>query len=147
MEATRKLTPHLNVSIIMMKPIEKQYRFTWDFYILWILIALGIILIAKPWQFDMHIVSKVAVTIGMPFILAIVLHTFIHFIIAIVQSGSYGFLVLYRFLIFLFSMGLIFGVLLITGLYTESRARFFGFVFALLSTFIADYIIKRKTQR
>jgi hypothetical protein len=116
-----------------MQPIDRPFRFTLDFGVVWALLAVPTFFLIRradigPWF------SQVAVLILLPLFAAFILYGPVLLTRQIFRSHSRGWLVARVLLsIFMFAV-LLFGGLWISGYYTETLARILAFTFSSFAT-------------
>jgi len=125
-----------------MQAIDRPFRFTWDFCVVWALLVVPFFFLTRsrdigPWY------SEAALLILAPLFATFVLYGPVLLVRKVVHSGSRGWFVLRVFLSVLLVALLLFGGLLLSGAYTESRARIFGFVFTAVATMYLSWRLER----
>jgi hypothetical protein len=116
-----------------MKPIDRPFRFTWDFCAVWALLVAPVFVLAHrsnfgPWY------SLCAIAIVGPLIAAFFIYGPVLLMRQVIHSGSRGWFILRTFLSIVLAATLLFGALYFSGTYTESRARVLAFVFTAAAT-------------
>jgi hypothetical protein len=106
------------------EPIDRPFRFTWDFRVVWVLLEIPTfpLVLKSHWGTDQPLYSKCAFLIVVPFIGTFILYGPIMFIRQIVRSGSRGRFVLRVYLSIILMVALFFGglfFLAITKIYQE----------------------------
>ena len=117
-----------------MQPIDKKFRFTWDFCVVWGLLAVPIFFFSRRWDVGPWY-SCLAFTIVIPLFATFIIYGPVLLARQIVQSGSRGWFVARVVLSILAVAILIFGGLLLTGTYTEGRGDVLAIVFPGAATF------------
>ena len=125
-----------------MQAIDRPFRFTWDFCVVWALLVVPVFLLTRsrdvgPWY------SEAALLILAPLFATFVLYGPVLLVRQVVHSGSRGWFVLRLFLAVLLAAVLLFGGLRLSGVYTESRARILGFVFTAVATAYLSWRLER----
>ena len=125
-----------------MQAIDRPFRFTWDFCIVWALLVVPAFLLTRrhdvgPWY------SEGAFLILVPLIATFVLYGPVLLVRQVVRSGSRGWFVARAFLSIVLTAALLLGGMLISGFYTESRARIFSFVFTAAATVYLSWRLER----
>ena len=116
-----------------MQSIDRPFRFTQGFYIAWaFLLCLTLPLLRwmdiGPWY------SNIAFMLCIPFLATFAVYGPILFVGQIIHSGERGKIVARRFGGIVLTAILLFGGLLLSGYYTEGRARILAYFFAVAST-------------
>jgi hypothetical protein len=116
-----------------MQPIDRPFRFTLDFIVVWVLLAVPTFLLLRhadigPWY------SQLAALILLPLFATFVLYGPVLLTRQIFRSGSRGGFVGRVFLSILLFAVLVFGGLWVSGYYTELRAQIMAFVFSSVAT-------------
>jgi hypothetical protein len=99
------------------EPIDRPFRLTWDFCIVWVLLEIPTLLLISTghWEADQPWYSKCAFLIVIPFIVTFILYGPIMFTRQIICSGSRGRFVLRVYLSIVLMATLFFGGLFIFG--------------------------------
>ena len=126
-----------------MQPIDKPFRFTWDFCVVWALLVVPVFLLTRHMDFHPWY-SYAAILILLPLFSALVLYGPVLLVRQIFHSGSRGWFVARMFLAMLLVAVLLFGGLFLSGFYTESRARFLAFIFAATATIFLSWRTEQK---
>ena len=113
-----------------MHTIDRPFRFTWDFCIVWMLLAVPTFLLTLrhdfgPWY------SQAALLVVAPLFATFVLYGPVLLFRQVTRSGSRGRFVARLFLSIVFVAALFLGGLLPSGFYTEGRANIFASVFII----------------
>ena len=116
-----------------MEPIDRPFRFTFDFCVVWALLVLPTFLLTRhmnfrPWY------SYAGILILLSLFAAFVLYGPVLLVRQIIRSGTRGWFVVRIFLAILLVAVLLFGVLYFSGFYSESRARILAYFFAAAAT-------------
>jgi hypothetical protein len=116
-----------------MHTIDRPFRFTRDFYVVWLLLMAPTFLLSRrhdfgPWysQVSLLIVASLCATFA--------LYGPVLLFGQVIRSGARGWLVGRVLLSILLVAFLLFGGLFVSGLYTESRVRVLAFVFIVAAT-------------
>ena len=126
-----------------MQPIDKPFRFTWDFCVVWLLLAVPTYLLTRssnfgPWY------SYAGILILVPLFAAFAIYGPVLLVRQIIRSGSRGRFVAQTFLAILLVAALVFGGLLASGFYTESRARILAFFFSGAATLFLNWRLDKR---
>ena len=124
-------------------PIDRPFRFSWDFCVVWALLATPTFLLTRhmgfgPWY------SYVGLLILLSLFSAFVLYGPVLLARQVFRSGSRGRLVARALLAILLVAVLLFGGLYFSGLYTESRARVMASFFIIAATLFLSWRTERK---
>jgi hypothetical protein len=111
-----------------MQSIDRPFRFTWDFVVVWVLLVVPVFLATRrsdfgPWY------SYCGVLLLLPLFTAFALYGPVLLARQIVRSGSRGWFVARLFFSIIFVAALLFGGLYCSGFYTTSDARILAFFF------------------
>lgn len=125
-----------------MQTIDRPFRFTSDFCVVWALLVVPTFLLTHrsdfgPWY------SYAGILILLPLFAAFVLYGPVLLVRQVIRSGSRGWFVARMFLAILLVAVLLFGGLFLSGFYTESRARILAFVFAAAATMFLSWRSER----
>ena len=115
-----------------MRAIDRPYRFTWHFVVVWALLVVPTFFLVRghdvgPWY------SKGALLIVVPLFATFVLYGPV-LLMQVIRSGSRGWFVVRVFFSIVFAEALLFGGLVVSGFYTESMASIVGFLFTAVAT-------------
>ena len=113
-----------------MHTIDRPFRFTWDFCVVWMLLVVPTFFLTRrhdfgPWY------SQASLLIVAPLLATFVLYGPVLLFRQVIRSGARGWFVARVFLSIVFVAALLLGGLLLSGFYTESRARMLAFVFII----------------
>lgn len=97
-----------------MQPIDKPFRFTWDFCLVWAALAVTIFFVARRWDLGPWY-SQVAFFIVVPFIATFFIYGPVLLVRQIIRSGSRGWFVARVFLTIVLVAALFFSVLSFLG--------------------------------
>ena len=97
-----------------MQPIDKPFRFTWDFCLVWAALAVAIFFIARRWDLGPWY-SRVAFFIVGPFIATFFVYGPVLFVRQIIRSGSRGLFIARVFLTIVLVTALFFSILSFLG--------------------------------
>jgi hypothetical protein len=116
-----------------MEPIDKPFRFTWDFCVVWALLIVPAFLLAYrlglgPWY------SLCAFTIVVPFIATFFIYGPVLLVRQVIRSGSHGWFVFRVLLSIVLVAALLLVGLYFSGFYTEWRARLLAGIFMAAAT-------------
>ena len=125
-----------------MQTIDRPFRFTLDFCVVWALLTVPAFLLTRrmdigPWY------SDCAFLIVVPLFATFALYGPGLLMRQFVRSGSRGWFVARVFLSVVLVAILLFGGLLVSGFYTESRSRILAFVFMAAATVYLNWRLKR----
>jgi hypothetical protein len=128
-----------------MQAIDRPFRFTWDFCIVWTLLLIPVFFLTRshdigPWY------SEAALLILAPLFATFVLYGPVLLVRQMIRSGSRGWFAIRVFLSILLAAVLVFGGLLLSGVYSESRARILGFVFTAIATVYLSWRLERRER-
>jgi hypothetical protein len=128
------------------KPIDRRFRFSLDFCIVWASLVVPVFLLTHrldfgPWY------SCGAILILLPLFATFALYGPVLLVRQIIRSGSRGWFVFRVFLSIVFAAVLIFGGLFLSGLYTEGRARTLAFFFAAAAVVYLNWKTEEKEPR
>lgn len=121
-----------------MQPIDRPFRFTWDFCVVWAILVVPTFLLTRhldfhPWY------SYAGILILSPLFAAFILYGPVLLVRQVFRSGSRGGFVARLFFAILLVAVLLFGGLFLSGFYTESRARILAFFFAAAATMFLSW--------
>jgi hypothetical protein len=116
-----------------MQPIDRPFRFTRDFVVVWVLLAVPAFFVVRRSDIG-PLFSQIAATIVLPLFAAFVLYGPVLLTRQILRSGSRGWFVAKVTLSILMFLGLLFGGLWISGYYTEARASILALAFLSFAT-------------
>ena len=119
-----------------MKPIDRPFRFTLDFCVVWALLAVPAFLFIRPADIGPWY-SEVAALILLPLFATFVLYGPVLLARQMIRSGSHGWFVARVLLSILLFATLLLGGLWLSERYTETRARYLAFI---LSAFATAYL-------
>jgi hypothetical protein len=116
-----------------MQTIDRPFRFTWDFVVVWALLVAPAFLLTYrsdlgPWY------SYCGILILLPLFATFVLYGPVLLARQMIRSSSRGWFVARVFLSIVLVAVLLFGGLFLSGFYTESRARMLAFFFTAAAT-------------
>ena len=124
-----------------MEPIDRPFRFTWDFCVVWALLLVPLLVFARRWDLGPWY-SYCAFIIVVPFIATFFIYGPVLFARQIIRSGSRGWLVARAFISVLLVLILFFGVLYISG-YGRDISGLWGGIAAFVGTV---YLHRRLSQ-
>ena len=124
-----------------MQAIDRPFRFARDFCVVWALLVVPTFFLTRrhevgPWY------SEAAFLILAPLFATFVLYGPVLLARQVVRSGSHGWFVARVFLSIVLAAALLLGGLLVSGFYTESRARIIAFVFMIAATVYLNWKLK-----
>lgn len=105
-----------------MKPIDQQFRFTRDFCLVWVLLVIPVTLLARHLDFGPWYSTCSFVALG-SLLAALVIYGPVLLARQVVRSGPRGWFVLRISLLIVLGAALILGGMYVSGVYTETRAR------------------------
>ena len=116
-----------------MQSIDRPFRFTWDFVVVWAVLVVPAFLLTRrsdfgPWY------SYCGILILLPLFAAFVLYGPVLLARQIIRSGSRGWFVARLFFSIIFAAALLFGGLYFSGFYSSSDARILAFFFVTAAT-------------
>jgi hypothetical protein len=128
-----------------MQPIDRPFRFTLDFSVVWVLLAVPTFFLTRridmgPWF------SQLAVLILLPLFATFVLYGPVLLARQIFRSGSRGWFVARVLLSILMFTVLLFGGLLLSGYYTEGRARIYAFACSGFATAYLNWRLRHEPR-
>jgi hypothetical protein len=121
-----------------MQPIDRPFRFTWDFCIVWAMFALGMPFVTNvssigPWY------GQVAAMILGPLFATFLIYGPVLLVGQIFKSGRYGFLIAKVLLTLFISAVLVLGLLWYSGYFNETRAGWIAFALSVLATTFLEW--------
>jgi len=116
-----------------MQPIDRPFRFTLDFCVVWALLAVPTFFLIRQWDVGPWY-SRVAAIILLPLFATFVLYGPVLLARQIIRSGSRGWFVARVLLSILMVAALVFGGLWLSGYYSETRARILAYAFSAFAT-------------
>jgi hypothetical protein len=122
-----------------MQPVDKPFRFTGDFCVVWALLVVPTFLLTRHSDFVSPWYSYASVLILLPLFAAFALYGPVLLVRQIFRSGSRGWFVARMFFAILLVAVLLFGGLFLSGYYTEGRARILAFFFAAAATMFLSW--------
>ena len=126
-----------------MQPIDRPFRFTLDFCVVWALLAIPTFFLVRgadvgPWY------SRIAALVLLPLFASFVLYGPVLLARQIIRSGSHGRFVARVLLSILIFAVLVFGGLWLSGTYTETRARILAFGVSAFATAYLHWRLRRE---
>lgn len=126
-----------------MQPIDRPFRFTLDFCVVWGLLAIPTYLLLRrgdigPWF------SEIAALILLSLFATFVLYGPVLLARQIVRSGSRGWFVARVLLSIVMAATLAFGVLWLSGNYTEAKARYLVFFVSVFATAYLNWRLRHE---
>jgi hypothetical protein len=106
-----------------MEPIDRPFRFTWDFCVVWVLLAVAAFFLTRDTDFENPWYSYIALLILLPLLATFVLYGPVLLARQVIRSGSRGWFVARMLLALLLAAEILFSGLYFSGYYTEPRAR------------------------
>ena len=124
-----------------MQAVDRPFRFTWDFCLVWALLVVPTFFLTRrhdfgPWY------SQAALLVVAPLLATFVLYGPVLLVRQVIRSGSRGWFVARVFLSILCVAVLVFGGFWASGSYTESRGSVLGFFFAAVATSYLNWRLK-----
>jgi hypothetical protein len=117
-----------------MQPIDRPFRFTWDFCVVWALLTVPAIIYVLSKQPDVGPwYSRIAFLIVVPFIATFFIYGPIMFMRLIFQSGARGVFVARIYLSIVLVAVIVFFGLEATGYYNEAKERMLALIFPALA--------------
>ncbi len=129
-----------------MQPIDKPFRFTLDFCLVWALLAVPTFFLTRHSDFVSPWYSYAGVLILLPLFAAFVLYGPVLLVQQIFQSGSYGWFVFRVFVSIVLVATLLLVGLYFSGFYTQWRARLLAFVFTAAATVYLSWRTEQKRR-
>ncbi len=125
-----------------MQAIDRPFRFTRDFCVVWALLVVPAFFVTRrqdvgPWY------SEGAFLILVPLFATFVLYGPVLLVRQVIRSGSRGRFVARVLFSIVLAAALLFGGLLLSGIYTESLARILAFVFTIAATVYLSWRLER----
>ncbi|SRR5258708_2316789 len=116
-----------------MQPIDRPFRFTWDFGVVWALLVVPAFVLThrselRPWY------SCCGLLILLPLFAAFALYGPVLLARQLIRSGSRGWFVARVFFSVIVAATLLFGGLYISGFYTRDGAGILAFLFVAAAT-------------
>jgi hypothetical protein len=116
-----------------MREIDKPFRFTWDFCLIWAAFAVAIGFLSR------HIDLATWYSHGASVIVAALFSTFLIYGPVLltrqaIRSGSRGWFVLRIFISIILVLCLFFTIWFVSGFWTETRGHLSGFILAAIAT-------------
>ncbi len=116
-----------------MQPIDRPFRFTLDFCVVWAFLAVPTFFLTRRWDVGAWY-SCAAVLILLPLFATFVLYGPVLLARQIIRSGSRGWFIARVLLSILVVAFLVFGGLWLSGYYSEGRAHFLAFAYSAFAT-------------
>ena len=126
-----------------MEPIERPFRFTWDFCVVWALLVVPALIqvLSGHWNLGSWY-SNAAFLVVVPFIAVFFIYGPVLFARQIVRSGSYGWFVARVFLTTVLVIALFFG-----GLYVSGQGKDISGLWGGVAAFVAVIYLHRRLGR
>src|SRR6266850_3863493 len=129
-----------------MQFVDRPFRFTWDFCVVWALLVVPTFFLTRlhdfgPWY------SNIAVLIVAPFFATFVFYGPVLFVRQVIRSGPRGWFVARVFLSIVLAAAFLFGGLLLSGSYTQTKGDIFGFVFTAAATVYLNWRLQSDERR
>ena len=129
--------------MIVMQPIDRPFRFTWDFCVVWALLALATFFLMRQQTFLGPWYSYAALLILASLFETFVLYGPVLLARQVIRSEAHGRFVLRVLAFMVATAGLLLGGLLLTGNYTEHRANVLALIFTLGATVYLSWMRER----
>jgi len=129
-----------------MEPIDRPFRLTWDFCIVWALLAAATFLLTRRTDFNNPWYSYAAFLILLPLFATFVLYGPVLLARQIIRSGSRGRFIAQMLLALFLAAVMLFGALYFSGYYTESRAWLLVYLIWPLATVFLSWRMGRRPQ-
>jgi hypothetical protein len=128
-----------------MQVIDRPFRFSRDFCVVWVLLVVPTYFVTRqhdvgPWY------SEGASLVLVPLFATFVLYGPVLLVRQVIHSGSRGRFVARVFLSIVLAATLLFGSLLLSGVYTESHARILAFAFTFAATVYLNWRLARNER-
>jgi hypothetical protein len=125
-----------------MQPIDRSFRFTVDFCVVWALLAVPVFILTRrsdwgPWY------SFAGILILLPLFATFALYGPILLMRQVISSGSRGRFVLQTFLSIVLVAALLLVGLYFSGYYSEDRARMLAFLFTAMATAYLNWRLEK----
>lgn len=128
-----------------MEPIDRPFRFTWDFCVAWALLAIPTLFFVLSGRWDLGPwYSDFAFIMVVPFIATFFVYGPVMFVRQIIQSGSHGWFVFRVFTSIVLVASLLLAGMCFSGFYTEWRARLFAFSFTAAAVVYVSWRTERR---
>ena len=124
-----------------MEPIDRPFRFTWDFCVVWALLLVPILFFACRWDLGPWY-SYCAFVIVVPFIATFFIYGPVLLARQIIRSGSRGWFVARVLISVLIVLTLFFGVLYISG-----HGRDVSSLWGGIAAFVATAFLQRRLNQ
>jgi hypothetical protein len=118
-----------------MEPIDKPFRFTWDFCVVWALLAVAIFFLARQWDLGPWY-SRCAFLIVVPFIATFFIYGPVLLVRQIIRAGSYGWFVAQVFITTVLVIALFFACLYVFGQRNDISSLWGGVAAFLAVTYL-----------
>jgi hypothetical protein len=132
-----------NVEREQMQPIDRPFRFTLNFCVVWALLAIPTFFLVRgadigPWY------SKTAELVLLPLFASFVIYGPVLLTQQVIRSGSRGWFVARVLLSILIFTVFVFGGLWLSGAYTEAKARYLAFGVSAFATAYLHWRLRRE---
>src|SRR5271170_2663817 len=129
-----------------MEPIDKPFRFTWDFCVVWGLLVSPIYLMTRQIRGDTPWYSFGVFIIMLSLIVTFLIYGPVLLARQIIHSGAHGRLVLRILISIVLTAILLFLGLIVSGLYSSGAARTFAFFFIVVAIVYLHWRTDEKNQ-
>ncbi len=129
-----------------MGEIDRPFRFTWDFCLVWGILAVPAWILSRRTDFVTWYAHAALIIIASLFA-TFVLYGPVLLTRQIIHSGSRGWFVLRVFVSPVLGVGLLCGILVATGIWSKLNERLWGFIFAAGATFYLNWRISNDGSR
>jgi hypothetical protein len=116
-----------------MDAVDRPFRFTWDFCLVWALLAVPVNSLARHFDLNPWYSVRAFTIVGSLFAVFIVYGPVL-FMRQVIRSGSRGWFVFRTLLAIVVTTAMLLAVLIVSGYYTEVSGHFLAFVFAAAAT-------------
>ena len=128
--------------IISIQTIDRPFRFTPDFCVVWALLLVPTFFLTRSGDFGPWY-SEAALLILAPLFATFLLYGPVLLMRQVIHSGARGRFVARLLLSIIFTAALLVGHLLVSGFYTEARGHIFAFVFTAIATAYLSWKLER----
>jgi len=125
-----------------MQPIDRPFRFTWDFCVVWALLLVTILILSHQWDLGPWY-SHCAFIIVVPFIATFFVYGPVLLLRQIIRSGSRGWFVARVFVTTVLVIALFFGCLRVLG-HGKDISGLWPLIVAGIASAYLDWRIKEK---
>jgi len=116
-----------------MEAVDRPFRFTWDFCLVWALLAVPVYFLALHFELDPWY-SVCAFTVVGSLLAVFVIYGPVLFMRQVIRSGSRGWFIFRTFLAIVVTTLMLLAVLVVSGYYTEAGGHLLAFGFGAAAT-------------